>query len=165
MSIALYILTTAAFLGFSTWFLLDPGLVPVVGMGVAVAGIIGSWLTDENRKRRERQYWQDRRLTVGVVTDRVEKELDHLFALRGRQASGLADAKESATLPPTLDLLRRDVALLTSYRAYRSLAQSMLKQIDAVMKNPGSDVGGLLRLVEQLDKKLKADPSWIRAER
>lgn len=165
MSIALYILTTSAFLGFSVWFLSDPNFVPVVGMGVAVAGMIGSWFTDEKRKEREKLYWQDRRLTVGVVADRVEKELDTLFALRGRRASGLAEGKEGTATAPSYDLLKRDVALLTGYRAYGSLARSMLGQIDALARDPKADVGGLLRSVERLDKKLKGDPSWTMAEK
>lgn len=165
MSIALYFLTTAAFLGFSSWFLADPGLVPVVGMAVSVAGMIGSWFTDEKRKDRENRYWQDRRLAVGVVADRVEKELDNLFALRGQRASGRADeANARTTVTPSYDLLHRDVGMLTSYWAYSSLARTALAQIDALRRNPGGDVGGLLRVVERLDKRLKSDPAWTRAE-
>ena len=164
MHIALYAITTLAFLGFSGWFLAAPALTPVFGMAISVAGMIGSFLTDEDRKKREELYWQDRRLTVGIAFDRVEKELDHLFALRGMQASGRGADVGATAVEPSYDLLQRDVSLLTDYRAYSSLARKTLAEIEAARRGSGANVAGLLTAVERLAKRLKADPSWVRAE-
>jgi hypothetical protein len=165
MYFVLYAVTALAFLGFGAWFLAAPGLIPVVGMAISVAGMIGSWLTDEDRKKKEADYWQERRLTIGISADRVEKELDTLFAIRGMRATGRgANPRDQTAVQPAYDLLNRDISLLTSYWAYSSLAKKAMTEIAAIQKKPDADVNPLLRVVEKLSKKLKSDPAWVKAE-
>jgi hypothetical protein len=165
MYMALYVITTLAFLGFSGWFLAAPSLIPVAGMAVSVAGMIGSFLTDEERKKREKQYWEDRRLTIGISSDRVEKELDHLFALRGLRATGrAAEAQNNVAVQPSYDLLYRDVSILIPYWTYSALAKKTMAEVQVLQQNPNGDVNTLLRVVEKLSKKLRSDPAWKKAE-
>lgn len=164
MYLALYIVTTLSFIGFSGWFLADPHIIPVFGMAFAVAGMIGVWLTDEERKDKEKKYWEERRLTVGIASDRVEKELDHLFALRSLQATKRTDSQHGTAVQPAYELLYRDVSILVPYWSYAALARKAMAEIEAMQKHPDGDVNPLLRVMEKLGSKLRSDPAWRKFE-